>query len=177
MPDRHRPDRGGRRDPGDADGGGLIMIIEAMAQILSKHSFFADFRREHVDLVAGCSRNCRFDVGEYLTREGEPADHFYLIRHGTVSLEVSAPGHPPIVISTLREGEIVGASWLAPPYRSMFDSRAMKLTRAIVIDAKCLRGKCEEDHFLGYEMMKSVLAIMIERLQAARMQILDVYGS
>ena len=152
------------------------MIIETIAQILAKHPFFAEFRPEHVELVAGCAINCRFNAGEYLTREGDPADHFFLIRHGMVSLEVTTPGHPPIVVTTLHEGEIVGASWLAPPYRSMFDARAVELTRAIRIDAKCLRGKCEQDHHLGYEMMKSVLSVMAKRLQATRLQILDVYG-
>lgn len=152
------------------------MSMETIAQILAKHPFFADFAPEHVDLVAGCARNCRFNAGEYLTREGDPADHFYLIRHGMVSLEVTTPGHPPIVVTTLHDGDIVGASWLAPPYRSMFDARAAELTRAISIDARCLRGKCEEDHHLGHEMMKSVLSVMAKRLQATRMQILDVYG-
>jgi len=151
-------------------------MMETMDQILAKHPFFADFQPEHVELVAGCSRNCRFDAGQYLMREGDPADHFYLIRHGMVSLEVTTPGRPPHIVTTLREGDIVGSSWLAPPYRSMFDARAVELTRAIGIDAKCLRGKCEEDHFLGYEMMKSVLQVMAKRLQATRLQILDVYG-
>ena len=152
------------------------MTIEPIEQILADHPFFQDFLPEHVTLVAGCSRNFRFNVGEYLMREGDPADRFYLIRHGMVSLELTAPGRPPHVITTLHEGDIVGASWLAPPYRSMFDARAVELTRAIGIDAKCLRGKCGEDHSLGYEMMKSVLEVLAKRLHATRLQILDVYG-
>ena len=65
---------------------------------------------------------------------------------------------------------------LAAPYRAEFDARAMEPVRAIAIDAKCLRGKCEEDHHLGYEMMKRFLPLVVERLHATRMQILDVYG-
>ncbi|MCB2060054.1 MAG: cyclic nucleotide-binding domain-containing protein [Novosphingobium sp.] len=152
------------------------MTIETIGQILAKHPFFAEFQPEHVELVAGCARNVRFNPGEYLTREGGPADRFFLIRHGMVSLEVATPGRAPIVVTTLREGEIVGASWLAPPYRSMFDARAVELTRAISIDAECLRKKCEKDHYFGYEMMQSVLRVLVKRLQATRMQILDVYG-
>ena len=152
------------------------MTIQTIAEIIASHPFFEGFRPEHVELVAGCARNVRFNAGEYLLREGGPADRFFLIRHGMVSLEVTTPGRPPHIVSTLDEGDIVGASWLAPPYRSMFDARAMVLTRAIGIDAKCLRRKCEEDHHLGYEMMKSVLAVMAKRLHATRMQILDVYG-
>ena len=82
----------------------------------------------------------------------------------------------PIVFETLQDGDIVGASWLVPPYRWMFDARAVGLTRAIGMDAACLRGKCEADHHLGYEMMKRFLPILVGRLHATRLQILDVYG-
>ena len=74
-------------------------------------------------------------------------------------------------------GEVVGASWLVAPYRTMFDARASTLVRAIGIDAACLRGKCDDDHDLGYEMMKRFIPILANRLQATRLQILDVYGS
>jgi CRP-like cAMP-binding protein len=99
-----------------------------------------------------------------------------LIRHGKVALEITTPGRPPIIFATLREGDIVGASWLAPPYLWMFDARAMELTRAIGIDAACLRRKCEADHHLGYEMMKRFLPVFVKRLHDTRLQILDVYG-
>lgn len=151
--------------------------METMDQLLAKEPFFADFPPEMMGTLGGCARNCRFGAGEYLLREGETADRFFLIRQGKVSLEITAPGQPPIVIATLHAGDVVGASWLAPPYRSMFDARAVKLTRAISIDARCLRGKCDADHSLGYEMMSRFLPLLAKRLQSARLQILDVYGS
>ena len=151
--------------------------METMDQLLAKEPFFEDFPPELTEILSGCAKNCRFNAGEYLMREGEPADRFFLIRHGKVALEITTPGRPPIIVTTLHSGEVVGASWLAPPYRAMFDSRAMELTRAISIDAKCLRGKCEADHYLGYEMMKRFLPLLARRLQATRLQILDVYGS
>jgi CRP-like cAMP-binding protein len=150
--------------------------MEGLEQILAEHPFFAGFAAEHSRLVAGCARNHRYDAGEYLFREGGPANEFFLIRHGQVALEIVAPGRPPVVFTTLGEGEIVGASWLVPPYRWMFDARAVVLTRAIGIDASCLRGKCEADHHLGYDMMKRFLPILVQRLHATRLQILDVYG-
>ena len=150
--------------------------MESLEQILAQHPFFAGFSPEHGRLVAGCARNHRYNAGEYLFREGGSADEFFLIRHGQVALEIVAPGHAPIVIATLGEGEIVGASWLVPPYRWMFDARAVALTRALGIDAACLRGKCEADHHLGYEMMKRFLPILVQRLHATRLQLLDVYG-
>jgi CRP/FNR family transcriptional regulator, cyclic AMP receptor protein len=151
--------------------------MAGLEHILKEHAFFAGFAEDQVALVSGCARNHRFDAGQYLFREGEPANEFFLIRHGKVALEIAAPGQSPIIISTLGEGEIVGASWLVPPYRWTFDARAVELVRAIGIDGACLRGKCEADHHLGYEMMKRFAPILVKRLHAARLQILNVYGN
>jgi CRP-like cAMP-binding protein len=150
--------------------------MEGLDRIVSEHPFFAGLSAELRALVVGCASNHRFDAGQYLFHEGEAANRFFLIRHGRVALEIVAPGTAPIVFSTLGEGEIVGASWLVPPYRWTFDARAVELVRAIGIDAGCLRGKCEADHHLGYEMMKRFAPILVKRLQDTRLQILDVYG-
>lgn len=150
--------------------------MEGLERILAEHPFFAGMEAGHLRLVLGCARNCRFEEGRYLLREGALANEFFLIRHGRVALEIAGPGQKPIVFETLGEGEIVGTSWLVPPYRWLFDVRAMELTRAIGIDAACLRAKCEVDHHLGYEMMKRFLPILTRRLHATRLQILDVYG-
>ena len=80
-----------------------------------------------------------------------PADEFYLIRHGRVALEMTAPGRAAVTFQTVPEGDMVGVSWLIPPYRWAYDARAVDLVRAIGIDAKCLRQKCESDHDLGYD--------------------------
>ena len=152
------------------------MEVEGLDRILMQHPFFAGLETEIVQLVAGCARNLRFEAGQYLFHEGEPANEFYLVRHGKVALEILPPGQPPMLFSTLGEGEIVGASWLVPPYRWMFDARATELTRAIGMDAACLRNKCEADHHVGYEMMKRFLPVLLQRLQATRLQILDIYG-
>ncbi|KHK93731.1 Crp/Fnr family transcriptional regulator [Novosphingobium malaysiense] len=150
--------------------------METMDRILASQAFFADFPAEFVELLAGCARNQHFKAGEYLIREGDPADRFFLVRQGKVALEITAPARAPVIVTTLGEGEIVGVSWLIPPYRAEFDARAVEPVRAIGIDAKCLRGKCEADHHLGYEMMKRFLPVMVKRLHATRLQILDVYG-
>ncbi len=150
--------------------------MKGLEDILREHPFLSGFSPEQSDLIVGCARNHRFNAGQYLFHEGDPADEFFLIRRGKVALEIVAPGKPPIVFATLGEGEIVGASWLVAPHRTMFDARAVELTRAIGIDAACLRGKCDEDHSLGYEMMKAFLPILVQRLNATRLQILDVYG-
>jgi CRP-like cAMP-binding protein len=150
--------------------------IREIEAIVREHPFFAALDEPFGKLVSGCARNAHFQPGDYLFHEGDPADQFYLIRQGRVALEVKAPGRGAITFSTLGEGEIVGVSWLIPPYRWSFDARAMEFTRAIAMDAACLRDKCEADHDLGYEMMKRFMPILLQRLQATQMQILDVYG-
>ena len=151
-------------------------MIEGLERIVREHRFFAGLDEPFLQLVVGCARNVRFEEGQYLFREAAPADQFFLIRHGRVALELSAPGRGTVTFQTVGAGEILGVSWLIPPYRWTYDARAIELTRAIGIDAACLRGKCEADHDLGYEMMKRFMPVLIQRLQATRLQILDVYG-
>jgi CRP/FNR family cyclic AMP-dependent transcriptional regulator len=144
--------------------------------ILREHPFLAGLPEPHLALLAGCARNVRFEAGQYLFRAAEEASEFFLIRHGRVALDLVATSHEPVVVATLGEGDIVGASWLVPPYRWMFDARAATLVRALGVNATCLREKCEADHHLGYELFKRFAPILVKRLQATRLQILNVYG-
>ncbi len=150
--------------------------MEGLERILSEHPFFETFPQEHRQILAGCAKNRHFNAGQFLFHEGEPANDFFLIRQGKIALEILAPGEAPIVFETLEDGDFVGVSWLVPPYRRLFGARAVELTRAISMDGACLRGKCEADHDLGYEMMKRFLPILVGRLHATRLQILDAYG-
>jgi CRP/FNR family transcriptional regulator, cyclic AMP receptor protein len=153
------------------------MTMEDLKNILITHPFFAGMRPEHLQLVVGCASNVRFDAGKFILREGEEANEFYLLRHGKVGLEVYAPERGPITIQTLGEGDILGWSWLVPPYRWKFDARVIELTRAIALDGKCLREKSESDYQLGYELLKRFSQVMVEHLQAARLQLLNVYDA
>ena len=152
------------------------METTSLEKTVREHPFFAGLDEEFLKLVGGCAKNVRFEAGQYLFHEGGAADQLFLIRHGTVALEVAVPGRGPLIFQTVGEGEIVGLSWLFPPYRWAFDARARELVRAVAMDGKCLRDKCEADHDLGYDVMKRLVPILIQRLQATRMQILDVYG-
>lgn len=145
--------------------------------IIRAHPFFQALDPAFSDLVCGCARNARFEAGAYLCREGEPADSLFLIQEGHVALEISAPTAGPVRFQTLGSGDLVGVSWLIPPYRWSYDARAVGRTRAIRIDARCLRAKCEADHDLGYAVFKQMLPILVSRLQATRLQLLDVYGA
>jgi CRP/FNR family transcriptional regulator, cyclic AMP receptor protein len=150
--------------------------MQGLERIVREHPFFARLDDDFCALVCGCAKNVRYEAGQYLFLEGEPADQFYLLRHGRVALELTAPGRGALTFQTVGEGEVVGVSWLIPPYRWTYDAKAIELVRAIAMDAACLRQKCEADHDLGYEMMKRFMPVLIERLQATRLQILDLYG-
>lgn len=150
--------------------------MQSLDRILSEHPFFTGLQPAYLALVSGCAKNVRFEPGEYLLREGAPADWFYLLRHGHVALQVNVPGRGAKSVQTLHAGEVVGVSWLIPPYRWNYDARALEPVRAIALDAACLRGKCEADHHLGYDLMQRFMPVLIQRLHAARLQFLDVYG-
>ena len=107
---------------------------------------------------------------------GYPANEFYFIRGGSVSIELVIPHLGPTTVQTVGEGDILGWSWVSPPYRWHFNAKTLKRTRALVFDAKCLRAKCEEDHDLGFEMLKRFANIITARLDATRLQLLDIYG-
>ncbi len=153
-----------------------MVEIEGIDRIVREHPFFAGLPDAFRDLIRGCAKNVRFEAGQYLFHEGEPADAFYLLRHGRVALEITAPGRGAVTFQTIVAGEIVGVSWLIPPYRWTYDAKALELVRAISLDARCLREKCEADHDLGYDVMMRFLPVIAQRLQATRLQILDVYG-
>ena len=112
-----------------------------------------------------------------MARTGDAADQFFAIRHGRVSIELHSPERGPLILQTVDAGEIVGWSWLFPPYRWTFDARAMEQVRAISFDGACLRGKCERDPAMGFDFMKRVAEVFMRRLEAARLQLLDIYGN
>jgi len=149
--------------------------METLEPILTAHPFFKDLEKKYITLVTGCASNVRFDEGKFIFREGEEAHQFYLIRQGKVSVEIFTPNRGHITIETLDEGNILGWSWLIPPYQWHFDARVLEPTRAIALDGKCLRKKCDEDHDFGYEFLKRFAHIMEQRLASSRIQLLDLY--
>lgn len=151
--------------------------MESLSRILAEHPFFSGLDHEYLALVTGCAANVLFEPGEYIAREGLEAAEFYLIRHGQVALEAFAPPRGSLIIQSLTEGDILGWSWLIPPYTWRFDARAVDVVRAIALDGSCLRNKCEADHDLGYELLKRFAYIVGQRLDATRVQLLDMYGA
>jgi CRP-like cAMP-binding protein len=150
--------------------------MQTLDELIAASPVFAGMEQRHLELIAGCGRNVQFDADAYLLREGERADTFFLIRRGTVALEVHGPGRGALVIETLDPGDAVGWSWLFEPYRWQLDARTLESCHLIALDGACLRGKCEDDHELGYQLMRRFASDMVDRLQATRIQLLDVYG-
>lgn len=153
------------------------MEIESLGKIIAAHDLFKGFDQPFLELVTGCAKNVRFESGQYLFHEGDQADQIYLVRTGRVGMAISAPGRGSMVFQSAGPGDAIGLSWLVPPYRWNYDGRASEQTRAISIDAACLRRKCDSDHDLGYAVMQRFMPIVVERLHATRLQLLDVYGS
>ena len=133
-------------------------------------------RSEYLQLLVGCASNARFEVGQFLPRQGQEANEFYLIRQGKVALEVHFPERGSVNIQTPGEGEILGWSWLVRPHQWKFDARAVELTRALALEGSCLRKKCEADYRLGYELLKRFSQVIVERLESVQIQLLDLYG-
>jgi len=151
--------------------------MTTIEQYLPDHPFFAGLDARALALVAGCASNVSFAAGEFLFREGKPADQFFVVRRGRVAIEVHGPAAGTKVVDTVDAGDVVGWSWLVPPHRWLFDARAVEPTGAVAFDGRCLRGKCEEDPRLGYELMKLVTQVMFGRLVATRVRLLDLYGT
>src|SRR5271157_1998957 len=150
--------------------------MATMEELLGSHPFFAGLSDSAIQLIAGCASNVHFAAGDYIFGEGETASRFYVIRHGRVALEIHSPARGPLVIDTMDEGEVLGWSWLVSPYRYFGDARAVTPVSATALDGTCLRGKCEADAELGYQLLKRVTSVMYQRLQSSRVRLLDLYG-
>lgn len=145
--------------------------------LLAEHPFFKGMDPGYLAFIAGCGRNVQFQPGAYVRREGQEANEFYAIREGTVAVEVFVPGRGPMTLQTLHSGDVFGWSWIFPPYKWVFDTRAVELTKAVIFDGACVRTKCESDAALGYDFMKRFAQVVATRLDAARLHMVDVYGT
>lgn len=150
-------------------------MIAGLAQELSETPLLAGLDPAFLDLIAGCSVNVAFAEGERVLSAGDPADYFWVVRHGRVDVELDGGPRGTIVIERLDPGEILGASWIAEPFRAEFDATAIERSSAIKVDAHCLRGKCAADPELGHELYRRFATLLRDRLQATRLRLLDVY--
>jgi CRP/FNR family transcriptional regulator, cyclic AMP receptor protein len=151
--------------------------VEDLGRIISQHPFCRGLEHSYLALLTGCASNVRFDQGFYLFREQGEANEFYLIRGGKIALEVSALPRPSLTVETVQAGELLGWSWLVPPYRWRFSALAVEPVSAISVNGRCLRAKCEKDARLGYELLRRTVEIMGQRLEATRFRLVDLYST
>jgi CRP-like cAMP-binding protein len=150
--------------------------MQKLEELIEESPVFVGLDPAWRSLVAGCGVNVVFRPGEWLFRQGGPADTFWLLRRGRVALQVHVPGRGDLTIETIEPGDVVGWSWLFQPYVWQFDARAVDEVHAVAFDGACLRGKSEADHALGHELMRRFGKVMVDRLQHTRIRLIDVYG-
>lgn len=149
--------------------------MKGMEDLLAEHPFFRDLSPAHLSLLAGCASNTRVESGQFLFREGEVARSFYVVRQGNVAIASLTPHEGLVVIQTAGPGDVLGWSWLLPPYRWHFGAYAVEPAALVTLDATCVRGKCELDREFGYEIMRRFSQVMASRLEAMSLQLLNVY--
>ncbi len=152
----------------------LCESLPLLAEAIAAHRFAADMKPEHLKKLLAVAMFKRFERDQIVFTEGEPANRFYLICRGKIALESRNNGQSVPVVQFVGEDEVLGWSWLFPPYYWHFDARAVEPTSAIFFYGTRLREQCEEDPVFGYEIMKRVAAVVIKRLQIVRVQLLQL---
>lgn len=148
--------------------------VKAVESVIADHPFLRGLKPEHLRLLADSAMRMRYEVGELIFREGDPANRFYLIEQGQVSLESHRKDEAPVAVQVIGPGDVLGWSWLFPPYYWHFDARVLEPTTAVFFYGTRLREQCEQNHDFGFEVMKRMTHVVIHRLQAARKQLLSI---
>ena len=149
--------------------------MQTLQGILTEHPFLIDLPAQCAETVTDCTSNVRFEAGKFIFQEGEEANRFYLIREGMVALQIYCEQRGPLTILTLSEGDVLGSSWVFPPYCWKFSAQAVRDTRTFAVDGNCLRQKAERDPVLGYELLKRFVGLVEQCLEATRLQLVNVY--
>ena len=144
-------------------------------EMLAAHPFLAGMNRSHLQRLASWGHRSSFRAGTRIFSEGGYADRFWLIREGQVALDTHIPGRGTVVIETLGPGTVLGWSWLFPPYRWHFGATATEPTLTVEMNGKGVWRLCGEDPAIGYELNRRFVQVVVERLQATRIRLLDLY--
>ena len=150
--------------------------IEPLATRVAFHPFLAGMKHTQLTLLTDCAVARHFKTNQTILREGEFANGFYLIENGKVALEAEADFGESMLIQKIGPGDLLGWSWMFPPYVWQFTTRPIEPTNTLFFYAAILREYCEKDHSLGYELLKRISAVMVRRLQAAHAQMLSLYS-
>ena len=150
--------------------------MDEFTRVLAEHPFLEGMKPHLVETIAFCAGHARYEPGQIIYREGDEADQFFLILEGKVSIEIFSVRRGSLTIQTVGPGEVLGWSWLFAPFQRRFDARAIEVTRAVALHGRCLREKADADRELGYELLKRLSEVVVERLKAMTLQVVDMYG-
>lgn len=150
--------------------------MENLESIIIRHPFWSGLDSQHFPVLVKGASWVRFAPGELISREGEEADHFYLILRGEIALQTDIQGQGPVTIQTICAGDALGWSWLLPPFRWHFNARAAVESEAIAWNTQYLRAQAEENPSFGYDLASRMTKVLLARLHATHMQLVDFYG-
>jgi CRP/FNR family transcriptional regulator, cyclic AMP receptor protein len=142
--------------------------------VLGAQRFLRGMPDAHLARLAAACRHVAIGAGQQLCHEGETASRFWLIDAGQVTVDVSVPGSSRVIIDILGRGDLLGLSWMLPPYQCRLRAIATQPTEAFEFDAQSVRAACDSDASLGYEFTKRLSGVIVRRLQATRTRLLDV---
>ncbi|KZM75141.1 hypothetical protein AWN90_21805 [Nocardia terpenica] len=142
---------------------------------MSEFAHLASLSPAELAALARTGREVSFRTGERVITEGRPAQRCWLIRRGRVRLDVHVPGRCDVVVQTLGHGDLLGWSWLVPPYRWHFGAVADEPVHAIEFDTAALSELADEDPSFGRALTLMLFQALLERLQATRARLLDLY--
>ena len=152
------------------------MSKQLIEEYLSAHTFFSGLDHSYRRFLSDSTTELRIKKGDPLFKQGDPADKFYILRSGQVSVYVPAVMGPMLETQTLGEDQILGWSWLIPPYRWHFQARAVEDSDLLEFDGSAILARCEEDPKFGYELFKCFAGLMSDRLGAARQKMMDQWN-
>jgi CRP/FNR family transcriptional regulator, cyclic AMP receptor protein len=151
-------------------------MTAALVDRVSAHPFLAGLAPEHRTALAPDAAAVSFAAGARVFAEGSVADRFWLLESGGVALDMPVPGRGDVVVETLAGPTVLGWSWLYPPYRWHFGAFARESGLALAFDAASVRRRCEVDPVFGYAVLNLFAPVIIQRLQATRLRMLDLYA-
>ena len=143
--------------------------------LIHAHPFLDDLPAGWLDKLSLLARRANYHQGTRLFSEGGKADHFWLVRAGSVSLDIHPPGRGQVAVETIGAESVLGWSWQFPPYRWHFGAVAAEHTLTVRFDAAGVRELCAQEPALGYELGQRFMAIVVDRLQATRVRLLELY--
>lgn len=150
--------------------------MENLEGIVAGHHFLEGLSKDFLKKIVSCATAVEFSAGKNVFRQGENAEVFYLLTRGRVAVGLDSPEKGSLLVETLNAGDVLGWSWLVPPYKWRFNAVTTAATQAVAVNGGQLRSLCEKDPELGYEIMKRFSSVIAARLEMAGLQILDLYA-